>query len=229
MVYTDSMNRTKKIFIFIVLLALIGFGIYQMKQNYSPLPTTPVDIDTLPKITGEDPSYKLYTDEAQFSFKYPKELESVSHVDYYDMDPEGFETLPWRTNTQIPGIRYVTVTIPDSFQQNTNFRNAVFTIGASTDAQALKECLVPTNGERAKGEATINSFTYSKITLSEGAAGNYYDTTSYRTVVSDMCFAIEYTIHSSNLRNYDPGTVGEFDTQAVVNVLEDMVQSFQLH
>ena len=213
------MSTGKKIFIFVLFLILIGFGIYEMKKNYSPLPTTPVDIDTLPPITGENsPSVETFSGSG-FTFIYNKEIIAKDYN----------ETSSWRTNTQTPGIFHVGVLIPKSFQPNTNFSNAKFTVGSSTDAQALKECLIPTNGERAKGETTINDVVFKKITLSEGAAGNYYDTTSYRTIRNNTCYAVEYTIHSTNLRNYDPGSVGEFDTQAVVQTLESMVQSFKFN
>ena len=132
----------------------------------------------------------------------------------------------WRTNTQTLGITIAKVIIPKDSQPKTNFSEATFSIGTSSDKTAIKNCLLPTNGERAKGTAVINGITYTKITLTEAGAGNYYDTTSYRTIQNKQCYAVEYTIHSTNFASYDPNLgIGEFDTQKVVTDLETMISS----
>ncbi len=161
-----------------------------------------------------------FIDEGQtISFSYPQAFSlSGGEIGY---------SPSWRTNTQTLGITIAKVTIPKDSQPQTNFSEAIFTVGTSSDKNAVKNCLLPMNGERAKGTAVINGITYSKITLSEGAAGNYYDTTSYRTIQNKQCYAVEYTIHSTNFASYDPNLgIKEFDTQKVVTALEAMVNSF---
>ena len=134
----------------------------------------------------------------------------------------------WRSNTQVPGTLLALVTIPQSFQPQTNFGDARFTIGMSSNAQAIQECDTESNGERAKGTVIINGVTFTRFTLTEAAAGNYYDTTGYRTLRNNTCYAVEYTIHSTNLRNYDPKMgIKEFNTQMVTAALENMAQSFK--
>lgn len=60
-------------------------------------------------------------------------------------------------------------------------------------------------------------------------AGNYYETTSYRTVYNDECYAIEYTIHSTNIDNYSPDQgITKFDKEKITSILDAMVQSFNL-
>lgn len=138
-------------------------------------------------------------------------------------------TPSWRTNTQSLGIVLAKLVIPKEFQPNTNFSEATFSVGTSSDPEEVKNCLVPRNGEREKGTLDINGLIYTKVTLSEGAAGNYYNTTSYRIVRNSQCYAVEHTIHSTNFASYpkDSG-IKEFDTQAVVSVLDSMVKSFTL-
>lgn len=132
----------------------------------------------------------------------------------------------WRTNTQTLGITLAKVSIPKETQPQTNFSEAIFSVGTSSDKTAIKNCLVPTNGETAKGKETINDVSYTKLNLTEGAAGNFYDTTSYRTIKNDQCYAIEYTIHSTNIGAYDPSQgISEFDKTKVVAGLETMVHS----
>lgn len=163
----------------------------------------------------------VFTDQGQtFSFSHPKDLSVTSGGIGY--------TQEWRTNTQTLGLLFTKITIPKSAQPQTNFSEATFTIGTSSDTTAVKNCLVPTNGERAKGTATINGTVFNKITLTEAGAGNYYDTTSYRAILNKQCYAIEYTIHSTNFASYPAESgIKEFDTQKIVTALETMVQSFK--
>jgi membrane-bound inhibitor of C-type lysozyme len=135
-------------------------------------------------------------------------------------------TPTWRINTQTLGIVIAKVTIPKTTQPQTNLSDSTFTIGTSSDKNAIKNCLIPTNGEISKGKETINGIPYSKIVLSDAGAGNFYDTTSYRTIQNKQCYAVEYTIHSTNFASYDPNLgISEFDTQKVVTALETMVNS----
>ncbi len=174
-------------------------------------------VNTTPVVLGDS----VFTDQGKtISFSYPKEsVLSGGDIGY---------TQSWRTNTQSLGIVLAKVTIPKSTQPETNFSEAVFTVGTSSDATEVKNCLIPRNGERAKGIIVIDGVTYNKITLTEAGAGNYYDTTSYRVIKNNQCYAVEYTIHSTNFASYDPNLgIKEFDTQKVVNALETMVGSFK--
>ncbi len=77
-----------------------------------------------------------------------------------------------------------------------------------------------------KAEASINGVTYTKLESSGAGAGNLYETTSYRTVHNGQCYAIEYTIHSSNIANYPTESgITAFDKAKVQNALESIVQS----
>ncbi len=204
----------KKFIIFIVLVVFIGFAIHMTKST----PTTPTPIDQLPPITGTEqpaPTNKTFTGSG-ITFQYPSAMNVDESTD-----------ASWRNNTEVSGQLIAQVTIPDTVQPSTNFRDAVFRVGTSNNVQAMKECLTPTNGERAKGTVVINGVTFNKLTLTDAGAGNFYDTTSYRAIRNNQCYAVEYTIHSTNIGNYDPNQgIKEFDTQAMVGTLEDMVQSF---
>ncbi len=173
---------------------------------------------TAPVVTTD--GKKVFTDQGKtFRFSYPKELVvSGGELGY---------TQSWRNNTQTLGLSLAKVTIPRGSYPKTNFSEAWFTVGTSSDAQAIKDCLIPTNGEQATGTVTINSVTYSKFILGDAGAGNLYDTTSYRTLRNSQCYAIEYTIHSTNLGNYSPDQgIKQFDKVSVTNTLEAIVHSF---
>lgn len=52
---------------------------------------------------------------------------------------------------------------------------------------------------------------WSTAKSSEGAAGNFYDTVVFALPESSPCLAVRYSIHSTNISNYDPGSVQPFD------------------
>jgi len=49
----------------------------------------------------------------------------------------------------------------------------------------------------------------------EPAAGNIYDVEDFQTFAGGRCVSVVFFIHSGNIDNFDPGTVHEFDWDAV--------------
>lgn len=214
------MNKNNSVATTIIVLIILIVGIY-LALKKPAVDTIPDDTTNTPVVQNPEPTptptTKTFTDTSNtFSFTYPAALTATN----------GDSAKPWRTNTTVAGKQLATVTIPGSSQPNTNFSEATFTVGSSSNAAAVKNCTTPQNGERAKGTAVIDGVTYTKITLTDAGAGNYYDTTNYRNVHNSQCYAVEYTIHSTNFANYPAGTITEFDTQKVVADLESMAQSF---
>lgn len=117
----------------------------------------------------------------------------------------------------------------DFFAEKTNFGEARFTVGTSVAPGAVKNCLNFQYADQGKMSTTIiNGRQFTKIQFTDAGAGNLYETTSYRTVYNNQCYALEYMIHSSNIQNYDPSQgVKAFDKAKVTSVLEGMTQSFK--
>jgi membrane-bound inhibitor of C-type lysozyme len=164
-----------------------------------------------------------YTDTSKsFSFSYPNQF-VLSGGDFgYSQN--------WTSGTTNLGILLVDVNIPRTFfTEKTNFGEAKFIVGTSANPDAVKNCLTFNNGNLAtSSEITINNIKFTKMNFADAGAGNYYDTTSYRAIYNNQCYAIEYTIHSSNIYNYSPDQgVKEFDKAKVTSVLEGIVQSFK--
>jgi len=155
-----------------------------------------------------------------FSFAFPNQFALSSGEQGY--------TQNWAAGGTTTGIILAEVDIPKNFMPKTNFGDAKFTIGASSDPDAVKNCTVPQfpNMETATS-ATIGGATFTKLHFGDAGAGNFYDTTSYRIVKGNECYAIEYTIHSSNIDNYPPGMVTAFDEAKIRSILEGMSQSFK--
>jgi len=170
------------------------------------------------------PGAKEFTDSAgTFSFTYPDSV-TVSGGDL------GY-TQSWMTNATTSGLVLAKATLSKAFQPNTNFGEATLTVGTSPDPSAVAQCLTynPSGGPTtAPTKQTINGTEYTVMHSNDAAAGNRYDTTSYRTVRNSQCYAVEYTIHYGNIQNYDPSSgVKEFDESAVKSVMEGVVQSFR--
>ena len=163
-----------------------------------------------------------YTDASKtFSFSYPSQFVLSGSDVGYSQD--------WMEQTTDLGLLLAVVNIPKSLMPGTNFGESKFTVGTSADPDAVKNCLVYTNGNLgAKEEVTIGNTKFTKITFSDAGAGNFYETTSYRTIRDNQCYAVEYTIHSSNIYNYSPDQgIKEFDKAKVTSILESMAQSFK--
>jgi membrane-bound inhibitor of C-type lysozyme len=156
-----------------------------------------------------------------FSFSYPKEF-SFSGGD-------GSYTQDWRVNTTTLGLLFTMVQIPKSFMPSTNFSEAKFTVGTSADPEAVKNCLVAENGEVIKNKnVKIDDTSFTEIYSTDAGAGNFYETTSYRTVRDNQCYGVEYTIHSTNIGNYSPDQgIKEFDKAKITSVSENIAQSFK--
>ena len=155
------------------------------------------------------------------SFNYPNEAVLVIRGE--DIEPN------WAALATTSGSRIAEVNLPRSFQPNTNFSEAVFTVGSSTDQTAISNCFInPYSDIGTTTVLRINGTQYTRFGFGTAGAGNFYDTTSYRTFHNGVCYAIEYTIHSTNIGNYSPDQgITEFNRAKVRDTLEDIVQSFK--
>lgn len=74
----------------------------------------------------------------------------------------------------------------------------------------------------------MNGIVFTVFHSNDAGAGNYYETTSYRTLHAGQCYAIEYTIHSGQIANY-PARYGlkPFDEAQLTDVLDRIVGTFK--
>ncbi|MDR3571813.1 MAG: hypothetical protein P4L81_06520 [Candidatus Pacebacteria bacterium] len=136
----------------------------------------------------------------------------------------------WRVNNvaQAPGIKTFTLTVPSSFEPQTNFVGATLTVGYSQSNLALADCLIAKNGEATSTTQSINNATFAVFTMRNPGAGQLYDTTSYRTTHAGACYAVEYTIHSAQLGNYPQSSgMQQFDETRVSALLAAIVGTFK--
>ncbi len=173
--------------------------------------------------TAPTDSTKTFTDQGKtFTFTYPAAFTLAGGGIGY--------TENWKVSTDTTlGLILAKLTVPQSYQPKTNFGDATFTVGTSSDSKAVKSCLVDNSGNGVtKSTATVNGIKYTIFVSTDAGAGNRYETTSYRTVQHGQCYAIEYTIHYAVLENFDPSSgVTGFDQKKVHDALDGIVQSLQ--
>jgi hypothetical protein len=136
----------------------------------------------------------------------------------------------WATNAfGTTGVKAFTLTVPKAFEPQTNFADATLTVGESANSVALKECLTPSmEGPSTFSTTTINGIPFSVFKISDAGAGNLYETTSYRTVHAGECYAVEYTIHSSQIANYPASyNLKSFDETKINSLMQNVIQTFK--
>ena len=157
-----------------------------------------------------------------FSISYPIDFQTD---DNYSMAPSS----DWSADTfGTTGIKAFTLTVPRAFEPQTNFSDATLIVGASTDAAAVRECLSPsTEGPSDTATTTINGIPFSVFHFSDAGAGNYYETTSYRTLHAGKCYAVEYTVHSGQIGNYPESYhLQPFDKSKIDSLMQNIVNTF---
>lgn len=160
-----------------------------------------------------------------FSIAYPLDFDTV---DNYSVAP----ATDWRLNANgAPGIKYFTLTVPRAFEPQTNFVEATLTVGASGNDGAVAQCMTPDTGDgpaTATSSETINGINFTIFNSAGAAAGNYYETTSYRTLHAGKCYAVEYTVHSGQIANYPASyNLQPFNKQQINAVMQTIIRTFK--
>lgn len=155
---------------------------------------------------------------------------SVEHPAEARVAPIGSgPTQEWRVGaTKASGILLADIRILGSYMPGTNFSDARFTIGRSADAEEIKSCTAVQDSMSERKDVKFGGYPFVMISTSEAAAGNRYDSTMYRGIFDGDCYAIEYTIHSTNIGNYPPERgIREFDKDKIVSIMEKMADSVE--
>ncbi len=104
---------------------------------------------------------------------------------------------------------------------------------SSSDAKVVASCTEPNqNGgggpEYPAGEEIVNGLTFAHTTAEGAGAGNYYQQEIYRTVYNNACHEVIFFIHFTNVGNYTPGTVTEFNRDAVMRNLQAVLSMIKV-
>ncbi len=213
--------------VLIILILVVGVGLYYVSVRGGTGTGSTISTTTTSTTTpGGDTTGWLTYQGAKVSLMYP----SVFTVN----DVSASNPIDWRIDANNnPGTLDFSATLPQSFEPQTNFGDAKLTVGESANATAVGDCLTPDQSGGAGPSMTtkvINGTTFTVFTFSDAGAGNLYDSTSYRAVQSGTCFAIEYTIHYSQIANYPPDAgISQFDEAKVKALMEQVAGTVTLH
>ena len=116
---------------------------------------------------------------------------------------------------------------PDFYHPTTNLGEAYFLFSSITDAQKVATCTQPLPQlETIQGQKDFNGYTFTQSETVGVGAGNIYDQVIYRTAYNNVCYEAVFYMHSSNIGNYTPGTVVEFDRAALIQKFEGILSTF---
>ncbi len=140
-----------------------------------------------------------------FSIRYPKG---------YSVDP-AYRYQALGPGEDIYGVKF---TIASSTSTGTNLSS--FDTGVSVEfLPNTQDCSAGLFlGEGADvSQETDNDTEYSVGEFSGAGAGNFYEEKVWALPGTNPCVGVRYLIHSTNIGNYDPGTIKEFDRAALLN------------
>ncbi len=140
--------------------------------------------------------------EIGFSLRYPVGY-SIDPLYEYQLRPE--ET--------IKGVKF---TIPLSMSEPTNLSSDTYL--SVENIYQSESCTADLflDGTHEIKEVAENGITYSVTTTSDAGAGNRYEETVYVLPGTNPCVGIRYFVHYSVFENYEPGTIEEFDKEALL-------------
>ncbi|HVW71557.1 MAG TPA: hypothetical protein VHB93_00180 [Candidatus Paceibacterota bacterium] len=214
----------------IILLLVVAIGFFFLGSQFGS-GTAPVTVSTstdtgtgtgstvTPPPQQDTSSWQVFGT-ALFTIRYPQ-IFTNNAVESND---------EWRSGANgDAGTLDLSIMLPKSYMPGTNFSDAKLTVGHSASAAPVSNCLKPDPSGGPSSSMTtrlINGVSFTVFTSSDAGAGNLYDTTSYRTMHNNTCIAVEYTIHYTQIANYPPGTVTQFDESKVAAMLDSVVDTF---
>lgn len=197
-----------------ILVVLLGGGFLAWKAISNDAVTeTPTPIEDTPVVTDERAEFASTS--MRISLKYPQG---------YTVDDK-FANTSVSPTKPILGVKFI---IPAQVATGTNLSadsyisieqlpranncTADIYLAANVKAQALTEGGIP----------------YSVATSSDAGAGNVREEIVYALANSKLCTAIRYHIHTTQIGNYPPGSVREYDRAALIAEFDTIRRSLVL-
>lgn len=150
-----------------------------------------------------------------FSVRYPADYTLNAAYKYDGLGPD----------KTIGGIK---LTIASTTAEGTNLSS--YDTGVSiekiSDVKNCSASLFLYPDERLKVSTTTDgNVTYSVASTTGVGLGNYYEETVFAVADTNPCVAVRYLVHSTNIQNYEPGAVKEFDRAALFSTLDKIRRS----
>ena len=170
--------------------------------------------------------------DGMFAFEYPNSLIKC------ERDPKQSDWwIPARScEAVIPVCSYASLTkdatvaciaYPGETLIGTNFEAAAFTVNKLDEATA-EECLQISEPHPAtSGKEKVNGVTFDVFYVGGVAAGSLLDADAYRNFHQNRCYELDLRIAFVSMGALDPGTVKEFDGEAVHRSLKSVLNTFR--
>ncbi|TSC91324.1 MAG: hypothetical protein CEN90_453 [Parcubacteria group bacterium Licking1014_17] len=193
------------IILVLLLVVAIFWGLRTKTPTAAGTPTPSVSSTPQDETSG----WQIYRHfNYNIEFKYPPDFAFINPQGYFLQEP--IVSLKSAVN-KYPG---------------TNYSESFFTV--STDSNKDLKCLKGEDGKKLLTDKIgVNGIEFYKDKRSDAGAGNFYDSTIYRTFRDGTCYEVSLTIHTTNIGNYTPGTVKEIDPKEPMKVLEQMFLTFK--
>jgi hypothetical protein len=204
-------NNFKKTSILLTLVLVAAACNTKAKPSQLPPPTSGSG-QSQTQTPPPTPQSTYSNSQYNFSFSYPNSFVQVTAT-YGNLSNQIIQAQLGRTD-----------------YPKTNFGDADFNVSQEAAAN-LAACLkfqypaAPTPATPPQKE--INGTNYYLLKGDDAGAGNFYNSTIYRTFINGNCFELNQTIHTSDIGNYTPGTVTQVDTVPIQAMLDGILNSFK--
>ncbi len=193
----------------IAVVIVLFFWINLAIENRNAMIPEPMATSTTPVTVSGN---LVYTDPSGFSFSYPQDFILATTTD---------------NTLYASGTSFM---VPEALTKGTNLssdsRIYVQSV-ATTTCSAAGFIDMALASQKAPTNVAINGTSFSTVKASDAAAGNRYETSVYAAKAGDRCVGISLIAHSGNIQNYDPGTVKEYDKEALDAALQTVLETFK--
>ncbi len=222
--------KTKKFATTMIITGLIiGLAISANSSLASPQKTQNAIPQDSPPTSNLPEGWQVYSNEGfGFEISYPPDFSLKT-----DFDSIGLNT-GLGVAAGAPVWKF-TLKDGDAYQ-GTSLKEASLIINVQNTPEALAQCsqfkagsiyTSPKYEREALPTADVNSITFYKDIVEEGAMGNFYKKISYRVPRNEACYEITLFMHSLNIDFLPSGAISAFDEGEIAAKLESIFSTFQ--
>lgn len=182
------------------------------QQGISPtMPSISEYLKTDMLTNTETADWGLFSSE-EFAIKYPKDFTLNKNYTNQTLGP----------GKERNGISF---TIPASMTTGTNLSKDSFVSVETLPHASTCEAKEFFDGI-AQTSVSFDGGTLTFVQTSDAGAGNFYEEYLAAVPSKNGCQGIRLLIHSTNIGNYDPGTIKEFDRTQLLSIYETIIREY---
>ncbi|MBV9159864.1 MAG: hypothetical protein JO019_04680 [Candidatus Kaiserbacteria bacterium] len=198
----------------VIAFILVVAGGYWLLKGKSAAPSQDMTGSTTTTTMPQQAATSTYAT-STFSVVYPNDFTVDPNYTYTQVNPA----------KPIAGVKF---TIPMTMATGTNLSSDTYV--SVEQLPHAKNCTgdIYLHDNVKAVSMSDNGVTYSVASTTGAGAGNFYEEWVYAISGSSPCTAVRYFIHSGNIGNYPPGTVTEFNKDALTAAFDSIRRSLTL-